>query len=274
MVKKYIKSFDGAKIYYHLSLKNPDKWLIFLHGFGGDLTAWQKERAHFSKLGISSIAIDLRGHGLSSRGQDQDFYRFENFAKDIHSVIKAEKIGKPIIIGHCFGGIVALYLQALFPDATRGLILVDTSFKPPFISNHQVSRVLSDSLFNILSKLAPDLQKGGHRNFNKYVNTADWDIKRIVSDILHTSIKTYLLLCRSMANLDASGLLKKISVPTLIIEGERDSIFPPIVAQQLKNRIKNSQLDLVDGANHIIVLNNPQDLEKSIEQFLNKLKFI
>jgi len=53
-----------------------------------------------------------------------------------------------------------------------------------------------------------------------------------------------------------------------VVEGSKDSVFPPEVALSLKNRIKNSEIDIVEQANHIIVLNNPVDLNKSIERFL------
>jgi len=43
---------------------------------------------------------------------------------------------------------------------------------------------------------------------------------------------------------------------------------PNNIALSLKNRIKNSEIDIVEQANHIIVLNNPVDLNKSIERFL------
>ena len=77
MIRKYFKSFDGAKIFYSLS-KRSNSWLIFVHGMGGDETAWIKERAYFTKLDFSTLALDLRGHGLSARSQKPDFYQIAN----------------------------------------------------------------------------------------------------------------------------------------------------------------------------------------------------
>lgn len=271
---KYLVSFDGAKIYYHKTLKDKDKFLIFLHGLGGDLTAWQKERAYFSKLGISSLALDLRGHGLSERKDHQDFYKFENYAKDLETLIKKEDIKNPVIIGHCFGGMVSIYFQAQFPHLSKGLVLVDTSFKPPFFGDHLMARTVYDYFFKLLLKLTPDAKVLGHTAYEKFVGTSDLNIRRIASDILHTSLRSYLMMSDTLVKLDAKALLDKITVPTLVIEGTKDSIFPPDIAEYLSRRIKNSELDLIEGANHILVLNNPQDLEKSIESFLQKIGFI
>lgn len=74
-------------------------------------------------------------------------------------------------------------------------------------------------------------------------------------------------------DLDANKLLDQIKVPTLVVEGANDTIFPPEIAHYLHKRIKKSELDIIPNANHILVLNNPQDLEKSIEGFLKRINF-
>lgn len=271
---KYFTSFDGAKIYYTKSLKDKNRWLIFLHGLGGDLTAWQKERAYFTKLGISTIALDLRGHGLSDRSQDKDFYKLENFAKDVEVVLDKESIKNAVIVGHCFGGIVSIFFQSQFPNSSKALILIDTSYKPPFFGDKFVAKVLYDNIFNLLLKVMPNLKKAGHADYERFIGTSDLNIRRILSDILHTSLRSYLMISDQLVNLDATTLLNKITVPTLVVEGSKDSIFPPDIAEYLSRRIKNSELDLIEGANHILILNNPQQLEKSINNFLQKINFI
>lgn len=274
MQGKYFESFDGAKIYYHKTVKDPQKWLVFLHGFGGDLTAWSKERAYFTKLGISSIAMDLRGHGLSEKSEKSDFYRLKNFAKDLKSLLQHEQIKNPIIIGHCLGGMAAIYFQTMFPDKSKALILVDTSYKPPFIGNNFVAQAFLKQFFKLFSKIFPNIAVYGHADFNQFLDTADIDFKRLLSDILHTSLKSYLILCQSLVGFNAKALLDKITVPTLVIEGSKDSIFPPEIAKYLHKRIKTSQLDMIEGANHILVINNPKELEESITEFLKKINFI
>lgn len=270
---KYFKSFDGARIYYHKTVKDKNKWLVFLHGFGGDLTAWSKERAYFTKLGISTAALDLRGHGLSEKSNNSDFYHLKNFARDLKSLLQHEQIKNPIIIGHCLGGMVTIYFQAHFPNSSKGLVLVDTGFKPPFISNNPVAKVFANYLILLLKSL-PDIKAAGHADFNKFQGTNDINFRRILSDILHTSLRSYLMLSENLVNLNEKSLLDKITVPTLVVEGTKDSIFPLEVAQYLHYRIKTSTLDLIEGANHIIVLNNPVELEESIAEFLKRINFL
>lgn len=271
---QYFTSFDGAKIYYHSTKRDKSKWLILLHGFGGDLTAWEKERAYFNKLNISTIAIDLRGHGLSQRSSSKEFYKLENFTKDVEVLIRRENIKNPVVVGHCFGGMVAIYFQVKFPNYSQGLVLIDTSYKPPFFSFNPVEKTFLIDLIELFLKFLPDIKIAKHRNFAKFIGTPDINIQRILSDILHTSLRSYLILCENIIDSNAKELLGKINVPTLIIEGTNDTIFPPDIARYLNKRIKRSELKFIAGANHILVLNNPAELEKTIENFLKKISFI
>ncbi len=273
MSGQFFTSFDGAKIHYNKTCRDKNKWLIFLHGFGGDLTAWAKERAYFDSLNVSTIAMDLRGHGLSERSSDKNFYKLENFAKDVVTLLEKEKISNIVIIGHCFGGMVSIYLQAKFPAYSRGLVLVDTSYKPPFFSYNPVERIFLKEMFRLLEEFMPNLELKSPRNFDAFINTNDLNIKRLMSDMLHTSLQSYMAICKNLVDLNIKTLLDKINVPTLIIEGLEDSIFPPAIAKYLHKRIKKSQLELIPGANHILVLNNPKDLEDSINSFLKKINF-
>lgn len=267
---KSFLSFDQSKIYYHVNYGKSDKWVIFLHGLGGDLTAWENERRHFDSLGLNTVAVDLRGHGLSARSTKEDFYAFGNFAKDIELLAQEEKIKSGVLVGHCFGGMVAICLAAQNPEFLKGLVLVDTTYKPP-IFGKTVGQTLLRVILRSLAFCAPTLKEKGHAHFEKFVGTSDIDLERIASDIFHTSLQSYLLMCDTLVGYEADTLLKKIKVPTLVICGTNDTIFSPEISEEIKGRIKTSQIELIEGGNHILVLNNPKDLNESIERFLERL---
>jgi pimeloyl-ACP methyl ester carboxylesterase len=271
----YLKSFDGTKIYYEVRGDGKRKnCLVLLHGLGGDLTAWDKEVEYFNSEGLSTIAIDLRGHGLSGRSKKSEFYKFTNFARDVVEVMKKEGFKKYSLIGRCFGGMVSLFLEAKYPKSSNNLILVDTSYKPPRFVEPVVRNPYLFKIFRLITKIVPDLRLKGHVNFDNFIGTNDIDLRRIISDVLHVSLKSYLLISENLVGYNAIDLLDKISVPTLVIEGKEDTIFPPEIAEKLKERIENSEIGYIDKANHILVINNPLDLAREIERFLIKQKFI
>ena len=115
---KSLTSFDNTKIYYEINHSNIKhrRTLIFLHGLGGDLADWSDEKKYFSKLGYKVIVLDMRGHGLSERKENFESYKFDCFVEDIVSLIKHEKLKKPVLIGHCFGGMVTMILAGKYPE--------------------------------------------------------------------------------------------------------------------------------------------------------------
>lgn len=271
--KKYFLTADKVKIYYETHRNKTKKALVFLHGLGGDLTVWDKEREYFHSKGVSTIALDLRGHGFLDKSNNKEFYSMANFAEDAHSIMQYEKFDSYTTIGHCFGGMISMILESKYQGSSKNLVLIDTSYKAPnftkVIKNNWFIKNLVEMIINVL----PTGHKGKHIDFNLFINTKDVDLPRILSDILHVSLKSYLLICEKLVDYDATRLLKRIIIPTLVVEGLNDSIFPPKIALKLKNRIKKAKLDLIPNANHIIVINNPEELSKDIESFLSNTHF-
>jgi len=269
---KSFASFDGTKIFYETMGDNyKRKPLIFLHGLGGDLSSWAPEREKLWSLGLPSIAVDLRGHGMSDRPEKSENYSLINFADDINKLIEKEGLIKPIIVGHCFGGMISLILAGRYLDKIGGLILVDTTYKTPLIGKNFFIHKPIHLMLRLIEKIAPGLHIKGYIDIKRFKNTPDYDIVRIVSDIARVSLRSYLMMFNHFVNYDASLWLKKINVPTLVIVGEKDSIFPPDMALALHKRIIKSKYRLIKKANHILVINNPHDLVEAIYDFVSEI---
>jgi pimeloyl-ACP methyl ester carboxylesterase len=277
MERKIIKSNDGIDISYHLTKSDindkRDKWIVFLHGLGGDLTAWSNERRYFDNLGYSTVAIDLRGHGLSGRPENKADYTFDILAEDVKRVIEHENIKSPMIVGHCFGGMVSMFLTSKYSHNISSLVLVDTSYQVPFFSQHKTSQVLVEHLLENVAHFLPSNHIAKHISFKDFANSSDVDPVRLFSDIVHASLKSYFYLLSDVIELDATKLLKSITLPTLVIEGAKDSVFPPEVAAMLRDHIINSELELITDANHIVVTNSPKKLDEVIHHYMQKLNY-
>jgi 3-oxoadipate enol-lactonase len=222
------------------------------------------------KLGYSTVALDLRGHGLSSRSDHGEFYEFDNFCKDVVGLIELEKIKKPILVGHCFGGMIALLTEYQIAPLAKAMILIGTGSKPPSFTEHLVNHRLAFMMLQLFAKYAPTVRLPGHVDFSKFMNSSDFNARRILSNILHVSIKTYFLISEKMMKYNSDEFLSLINIPTQIIGGEDDSIFPPVTAEYLKSKITNSGLSFIPGANHTLVTNNPKELVSVMTRFVNE----
>ncbi|MFA7245110.1 MAG: alpha/beta hydrolase [Candidatus Magasanikbacteria bacterium] len=275
-MQKQLKSFDGTQINYDIvRVKNSEKFLIFLHGVGSDLTSWHKETVPFHKKGYSTLVLDMRGHGKSDRPETPQDYDLNNFAKDVFLIIKHENIEKFVFVGHCFGAMVSMMFHKMYPKLAKSYILVDSTYKAP----RSLRLIFHKNLFFVkllnyfLIRSVDNKKIFGHNNFDKYVGTGDWNIQRIFADITHTSFKSWIFTYQNVAKFDAIDIMKKIKQRVLIVEGGRDSVISVLQAKKMHSLIQNSELSIVPEANHIIILNNPKELEVEIYKFLKSLNF-
>ena len=268
-MRKTITSLDKVQISYDLSDSfNPTNSLIFLHGLGGDLTALDSLRSLFHKKGYSTLAIDIRGQGESGKPSTREAYSLETLAQDVIQVIAEEKITKGVLIGHCFGGMVAIQATKDLEGVLSKLVLIDTSYQSPWFGR-LIGKLpgIKTSIY-FLSRILPNIHLKGKVNYSQFVGGSDYSIPRITSDVLHTSIRSYLLLTITVMETQIRELVKQISLPTLIIEGRRDRIYPPHVAKTLHKLIPNSKLSYIEKGNHIVVLSNVEEVFEKIDSFL------
>jgi len=174
--------------------------------------------------------------------------------------------------GHSFGGVITIKFHELFPNKSKAYILIGTTYKSPKALKTLFRQTRFTNLINkALSKKGS--KKGSHVDFNKFAGTKDYSPRRILSDITHTSFKSWFFTYENLSNFNLTKALRRIKQPTLIIEGEKDSIFKVPVAKRIHKLIKHSKLDIIPKENHIIVINNPTAIKKEISEFIKKQKF-
>ena len=103
--------------------------LLLLHGGPGF------DHSEF-KIGFSQLAdiaqvvyLDHRGNGRSDSGA-REHWSLATWADDVHAFCHALEIEKPIVMGHSFGGIVAMFYATRYPEHPAKLILTSTSVQP------------------------------------------------------------------------------------------------------------------------------------------------
>jgi len=244
--------------------------LVFVHGLSGSSSAWEDYEAYFEKK-FNVLTLDLRGHGKSFRPKKLKDYTIEKFSEDLYKIVKKEKLSRFFLIGHSFGNLVVLDFFKRHKKFVKALILVSADSAP---SKRKITKIILPFLW--LSKLMnflPLIKKtGGHVNYKNHLGSGDWNVRRTIADVSNTGLRSYLFSTYHAYKFDMEDYLKSIKVPTLIIHGDKDTIFPISSGRKIHDLIKNSEFVVFKGSDHIIVLNDFTKLSKEIIKFMEGLK--
>lgn len=217
--------------------------------------------------GVTLTAMDFIGHG---KARDWDGVEDYHSAATAEAVALAESLsdGKPLdLIGHSFGGTVALRIAASRPDLVRSLTLIE----PVFFA---ATRVAQDPDW--------DLFITDHRNFGALVANGDrieaarqfhaiWGggepfdalparMQSYMTERIHLIIAAWPMVLDDRPGLLAPGRLEAIRIPVLLVEG---NLSPPIVSavnRALARRLPHASRMTVPEAGHMLPISHPAQL--------------
>jgi len=258
-----------------------ERVLLFIHGLGSNLKAWQKNIKPLSK-DFRCIALDLPGYGQSSKNNYP--YDMTFFAQAVRLLIESLALEEVILIGHSMGAQIATHIVLNNNDAIEKLILIAPAGFETF-SVVDIEWFQSIYQPSILKSLTEErIIKNFELNF---FNMPD-DARFMIEDrLLMQATEAYDLLCE-MIPMCVKGMLDEpifeqlstIQTPTLIFYGEKDQLIPnPIihpklttleVAQQGNQQIKNSQLVMIPRAGHFVQWECAAKINEKILQYIFK----
>lgn len=217
--------------------------------------------------------MDLRGHGKSVKPKEYKDYEIGNFVQDIHDLVEHLKIKKFILVSHSFGALVGLDFLVKYQAMLFSAVFLSPNFS---VKRRRLARALAPLLgmARIIYLFPSSSKVGGHVDYSRYKNTGDWNIRRMIADIRNTGLKVYLYCTKQSYKFDRESFLEQIKIPVLIVHGKNDTIFPVEGSRIMAGKIKNSQLVLLDNADHIIVLNNFTEVSEAIENFIAETKLL
>jgi len=258
------------RIYYRTNEFKPGRLtLVFAHGVSGSSSAyWPYEKIFENKYNI--LFYDIRGHGLSKKYPRYEDYEIRNFANDLHDLISHLNISKFVLISNSFAGLVHLeYLKSW-----RETIIANVFTSPEIYLHEGFLGKMMRSIFKILTALVSLLpfnpRPRGHVDYRPYRNTGDWNVKRNLVDMRNTGLHAHFYTLRQSLRPEQEYSLEKISAPTLILHGEKDTMVPIKNVKRMSEKIKNSETKILPKINHNSVRDGVKEMSQAIESFIEK----
>jgi pimeloyl-ACP methyl ester carboxylesterase len=236
--------------------------LVFLHGQPGSGADWQQLTrllpAHWDK-----VAADRPGYGSNPRPAGG----FAANARDVFAQMDSHGIPRAVLVGHSYGGGVALAAASLAPHRVEAVILLAsagtgplcalTAWRlTPWIARARVAR--------LTRRQGRPLSPGEHVNWQVWGHTS-----RDGGRLWRTFLAEQRALVRELGQLAAAVPL--LQAPVLLLTDPADRLVPVGTARQLRKTLPDARLQLVEGAGHHLPIRAPAVVADALVTFLASL---
>ncbi len=235
-----IKEIDIHYIQYGMG-----KDIVLLHGWGQNIEM-MKPLGDMLKDKYRITILDLPGFGKSK--EPKEAWTIDNYSSMLEEFLLEIGVKKPIIMGHSFGGRIAIRYSAR--HSIEKLVL----FGSPCIRIHEELPMYVKVLKKI--KKLPGMSRFGEY-MKKYIGSRDY---KAASKIMRETLV-------QVVNEDLSKYAREIEEPTLLIWGENDTEAPVKDAQELEKIMIDAGLIILPGT-HYAYLENLQQVINILNNFL------
>jgi len=228
--------------------------VLVLHGWGASIEAVRPISATLAPI-ATAHAIDLPGFGESEPPPEP--WGVGDYARFVDALMTALGIESAPVVGHSFGGRIAIHLAVDFPTRATKLVLVDSAGVRPRRSFRSYRRVALAKLGRAAAWVggAP----GTRLQTRIRERTASRDYLE-AGELRGTFVK--------VVSEDLTPLLSRIAVPTLLVWGSEDSDTPVSDGKLMERLIPDAGLVVLDGAGHYSYADAAPTFGRVVRHFL------
>ena len=238
--------------------------VLLLHPLGVDRSFWDGVVPALD--GSEVLTYDLPGHGQTPA--PEQLYTVEDLADQARGLIADAGFARIDVVGVSLGGLVALRLAADAPELVRRLVVVDAvAVYPQPMREMWRDRAARAPVEGVEPFLDPTLAlwftAGRLAEGGPAVEAAR-------CAFLGGDARGYALACRALEQADVTGVLDRITAPTLVVCGEDDA--PPFTAaaRDLGERLPDARVVWLSPARHAGVLEQPDQFREALVDFIGE----
>jgi pimeloyl-ACP methyl ester carboxylesterase len=258
-------SYDPAEMNITFDDAGNGNVVVPLHGYPFDRSMWREQIEFLGANGFRAVAPDLRGLGETKA--TGEITSMADMARDVAALMDKLEIGRAVICGLSMGGYVAFEFAHLFPARVLGLVLAGTrapadNEQERQAREQQALKILAEGLSGVAEATLPKLLAA------KTLTEKPKVVERVREMILRSNPQGAAAAQRGMAaRRDYSGDLPDINVPALIVVGREDPIRPVADAEFMRDRIRDSRLEIIEDAAHMTNMERPEVFNAALLRF-------
>jgi pimeloyl-ACP methyl ester carboxylesterase len=246
--------------------------VVLIHGLPG--TAEDFNAVTPLLAGHRTIAIDRPGFGYSSGG----YVPFDRQLQTIHALLGRLHVVRPILVGHSYGGTIALGYAERYPSEPSGLVLVDAAAAGQHVGTfdqaqarvvqflqlpvvRQVANATFAQLFTTVSVNTGDAQAfhpqpvaPAHRRRLLEINMTRGNLEAFAGEQLAAN--------GVIDQIDKR--LSTIAVPAVVIQGEHDQLVKPLYGRRLASSLPHARLTMLSGG-HMAPYTHPNAIAAAVQ---------
>lgn len=260
-----VRVVDDITLNYEQAGEGSD--LVLIHGLGGDLHVWDGDVPVFAGH-HRVLRYDVRGFGASDKPLGQ--YALDVFASDLDALLTACGAGEAHVVGFSMGGVVAMKLALDYPTRIRSLVLVSTSSEvgpAATLAWQRLADRVEGEGFGPASVEATRIFSPAFLAGHPEV-VADLDRRNAAIDR-----RVYVAVTRAVSQYNWTAELRRVTAPTLILQGLEDKLAPPGGAVKMKRVLPYARLLMVAETGHSLPVEQPTLFRNAVLAFTAGVDF-
>ncbi|MFT6679590.1 MAG: pimeloyl-ACP methyl ester carboxylesterase [Granulosicoccus sp.] len=255
-------TYKNCKV--HFTSTGKGATIVLLHGFLENNSMWDSIAPELSKKN-RVITIDLLGHGKT--GCLGYLHTMEEQANTVKEVLRSLNLRKYILVGHSMGGYISLAFAQLFPEAIKGLCLINSTFE----NDSEERKKLRARAVRMAHTDYENLVRMSFTNLFAEESRLNYtsEIKKGLTEAFKTPLQGYIASQEGMTlRKDFSDLFKNARFKKLLILGKKDTVvdYESTIKFAKKNNIPT--IGLSEG--HMSHIENSVDLLDALKKFIPK----
>jgi 3-oxoadipate enol-lactonase len=257
---------SGRNLYYetHFGNKNANT-IVFLNGLSQSTIAWVLTNPYFKDYNVVNLDFIFQGKS----GKEGEWQDFDAHAQDVADVMTELKIDNYTVAGLSYGSLVGQHFALLFPQKLDKLILMSSfCHKTPYYNAIETAwwRALETGGYSLmLDVMLPTvLSEEYFRNPLIPIEL----MKQARQESNDDAAALFKLMKATKERADFREKLKNISTPTLVIHGEKDTLFPLHMGKAVAENIPGAKFEVIVGAGHTLNLEAVPQMSGLIRNFI------